>query len=172
MKRSWSTVIAWLLLAAALLFLLWRKPLDPSSPVSSVPVPGVSDRLVRAPVQEVKLTAPDRSRGQSVPATERREQVLQEIQSAVITYAPEGVKPIAGHLLDSDPEIRDAARQGLVQLGESTAIPVLREAARQLDESEAKSCLEAAAFLELPSWSDTDEARALSAELSKPTPDP
>ncbi|OYV07111.1 MAG: hypothetical protein CFE26_02755 [Verrucomicrobiales bacterium VVV1] len=164
-------MIALLLLAAALLLLLWKKPV--AAPVSTVSVDSlVSPRKERVSIPEAKVPSSDRSREVSSRSGERRDDVLQEIQSAVITYAPEGVKPISDHLLDSDPEIREAARQGLVQLGEAGAIPILREAARQLDETEAKACLEAASFLELPSWSLTEEARAISTELSKPTPDP
>lgn len=171
MKRSCCVVIAWLLLAAALLFLLWKKPLK--SPVAGASVPSRgSSATERVSIPEAKIPSSNRSREGSSRSGERRDEVLQEIQSAVITYAPEGVKPIAAHLLDSDPEIRESARQGLVQLGEAGAIPLLREAARQLDETEAKACLEAASFLELPSWSLTEEARAVSAELSTPTPDP
>lgn len=171
MKRSKCVVIAWLLLAAALFFVLWKKPQPVPDPASAVPVQ-TSSTHARVPKQEANLPTLPRSRDHSEQSGEHREVVFQEIQSAVITYSPEAVKPIALHLTDSDPEIREAARQGLVQLGESAAIPFLRHAARQLDEIESKACQEAASFLELPSWSLTEEARAISAELSKPTPDP
>ncbi len=171
MKRSKCVVIAWLLLAAALFFVLWKKPQPVRDPASAVSEQ-TSSSLARVSKQEAKLPASDRSRDHSDQSGGHRDVVFQEIQSAVITYSPEGVKPIARHLTDSDPEIREAARQGLVQLGEADAIPVLRHAASQLDEIEAKACQEAASLLELPSWSLTEEARALSSELSQPTPDP
>lgn len=171
MKRSKCVVIAWLLLAAAIYFVLWKRSQPVRDPVSAVSTQA-SSSLARVSKQESAVPSSSRARQHDDQSGERREVVFQEIQSAVITYSPEGVKPIAQHLTDSDPEIREAARQGLVQLGEADAIPVLRHAARQLDEVEAKACQEAAAFLELPSWSLTEEARAVSAELSKPTPDP
>ena len=164
MKRSSLIVIArLLLLVVAAVLLFWKKP----AAAAAVPARG-SSAAERVFIPEAKCLSPARGRELASQSGE----VLQEIQTAVITYAPEGVKPIAAHLTDSDPEIRETARQGLVQLGEAGAIPMLREAARQLDETEAKACLEAVAFLQLPSWSETDDARAISAELSKPGSDP
>lgn len=168
MKRRWSIVFAWLLLAAVVLALLWRKPAPAVEQGTAAPEPKSQTAAKRSPA--AVLAEPGRTRGPEVISETRRDAVSDEIQNAVITYAPEGVKPIADHLLDSDPEIREAARQGLVQLGEATAIPLLRAAGRRLgDESEAAACEESAAKLELPSWSETEEARALSAELAHPT---
>lgn len=90
-----------------------------------------------------------------------------EIEAAVITYQPAAVKVIRTWLLDADPEIRRAARDGLVQLGESDAIPFLRHAASRLeDPAEVASLHEAADLLSLPAWSDTADARAAVAEIA------
>lgn len=174
MKRFPLVVLAWLLMATALFFVVSRKRAE-TKPHDGGRTPSSDQHSqVRHPEggstgKPKSATGAGKPEGSSLP---RNEMVLQEIESAVITYSPEGLGPIAAHLLDSDPVLRDSARRGLVQLGEPGAAPLLRKAAAQLDESEAKACLDAAAFLELPSWSVTDEARAISEELSKPSNQP
>ena len=69
-------------------------------------------------------------------------------------------------LLDPDPEVRMAARDGMVQLGEADAVPVLRDAASKLtDPAEIASFQEAADLLALPAWSETTEAQDTVAEI-------
>jgi hypothetical protein len=88
------------------------------------------------------------------------------IESAALRYEPSAVKDIKPWLLDADPEIRQAARDGLVMLGESDAIPFLRDAASRLeDPAEVASFHEAADLLSLPAWSESDEARHAMAEI-------
>jgi HEAT repeats len=90
------------------------------------------------------------------------------IEEAVLTYSPDGVKAIRPFLQDSDPAIRRAARDGLVQLGEADAVPYLREAALRVeDPEEIASLREAADLLALPAWSDSAEAREAVAEILK-----
>ncbi|MGC4017739.1 MAG: HEAT repeat domain-containing protein [Luteolibacter sp.] len=89
-----------------------------------------------------------------------------EIEQAVTTYEPAAVKTIAAFLQDPDAEVRIAARDGLIQLGEQDAIPVLRLAAtRMSDPQEAAACRDAADYLEMPSWSDTPQAREILARM-------
>lgn len=88
------------------------------------------------------------------------------IESAALRYEPSAVKDIRPWLLDADPQIRQAARDGLVMLGESDAIPFLRDAASRLkDPAEIASFHEAADLLSLPAWSESDEARQAMAEI-------
>lgn len=99
------------------------------------------------------------------------EQASAVIHEAMATYAPSGVHPIRPFLLDSDPAIRQAARDGLVQLGEADAIPFLRAAAAKLQNpAEIASFHEAADLLALPAWSDSAEARAAIAEITGENP--
>lgn len=89
-----------------------------------------------------------------------------EIDAAVVTYSPAGVKAIRPFLLDGDAGVRRAARDGMVQLGEGDAIPLLRAAAGKLtDPEEIASFQEAADLLALPAWSDTEEAGTVIAEM-------
>jgi hypothetical protein len=97
---------------------------------------------------------------------QRREDARTTIDAAVVTYSPEGVKAIRPYLLDPDPEVRAAARDGMVQLGEGDAVPLLRDAASKLDDpQEIASLQEAADLLALPAWSDSEEAAAVIADI-------
>jgi len=97
---------------------------------------------------------------------EQRATAQRSIEEAVTTYEPAAVKTIAPFLQDPDPEIRAAARDGLIQLGEQDAIPVLRLAATRMgNEAEATACREAANYLELPSWADTPQGQETLARI-------
>ena len=109
------------------------------------------------------------AREKAAPAVDpaRREDAQAAIDAAVVTYEPVGVKAILPFLLDPDPQIRQAARDGMVQLGESDAVPLLRDAASKLDDpNEVASLQEAADLLALPAWSETEEAREVVAEIA------
>lgn len=99
-------------------------------------------------------------------AAAHRDEAQAVIDAAVVTYSPEGVKTIRPWLLDADPEVRMAACEGMVQLGEPDAIPLLRDAAGKLKEhSEISAFHEAADLLALPAWSETTEAQDAIAEI-------
>lgn len=99
-------------------------------------------------------------------AAAHRDEAQAAIDAAVVTYSPDGVKSIRAWLLDADPKVRMAARDGMVQLGEPDAIPLLRDAAGRLkDQSEIAAFHEAADLLALPAWSETTEAQAAIAEI-------
>lgn len=111
-------------------------------------------------------SATDSSAKASSADPELRESARTTIDAAVVTYSPEGVKAIRPYLLDADPEIRAAARDGMVQLGESDAIPYLRDAASKLEDAqEIASLQEAAELLSLPAWSESEDAAAVVADI-------
>lgn len=107
-------------------------------------------------------------------STDERADVMARIDEAVKSYEPAAVKAISPYLTSVDRDLRSAAREGLIQLGEPDGIAVLRLAAtRMSDPAETTACREAADFLELPSWSETDEAReAVANLLANPEPAP
>jgi HEAT repeat protein len=181
MKRQQMIVIGWLTLGCGLGFFVWKK--------NSIEEPAAAAITTARPISHVESNAGsraaaskaaanagviiDHTREPVISSETRRESSAETIQTAIVTYAPEGVNPIAAFLLDSDPEIRESAREGLKQLGEAAAIPLLRSAAQQLTNmDEAKACEEAAAFLELPSWSLSEDARAVAEENAHPAPAP
>lgn len=86
-----------------------------------------------------------------IDPSKTKDAVIEEISDLSSQYSPDAVRPLAAYLYHSDPEVRDEARRGLVQLSEASAVPLLREAAKaELDPEESKKLTEAADFLALP----------------------
>ena len=92
------------------------------------------------------------SANSSEPAPTLSPALENEIEEAVVTYSPEAL-PFLGKLLASgEPDVREAARDGLVRLGEKGGAVLLRRATAKLtDPEEIKKFLETADYLELPS---------------------
>jgi hypothetical protein len=89
----------------------------------------------------------------------------------VTLYDKEGLKIVSGHLKDADPTVREAAREGLIQLGDSDAIPLLeRAAAENPNPEEANKLKEAAEFLRLPSLDGAQLAKAARGAKSQQSP--
>lgn len=81
-----------------------------------------------------------------------KEQILETVHQASITYDPKELPAIQKYLLNADPEIREAARNGMVVLGDASAGPMLRDASKLASTPhEAVAMLEAADYVELPS---------------------
>jgi hypothetical protein len=79
--------------------------------------------------------------------------VLEMIDGATTTYSVEGLAVLGPMLRHPDSQIREAAIEGMVQLGETSGSKTLREAARRTsDPRQAARMLEAADFLELPEF--------------------
>jgi len=84
-------------------------------------------------------------------AEERKFPILVALHEAASTYSPEGIPLIEPSLYSSDPEIREAAADALVVLGETAGAAVLRKAAsRARNPREAVALIERAEYLELP----------------------
>jgi hypothetical protein len=80
-----------------------------------------------------------------------REQVLNVIDDAMVTYNVSGLAVLSPMLEHPDPEIRQATIEGIVQLGEASGAKTLRDAARRAtDSKERAQLLDAAKFLDLP----------------------
>ncbi len=81
------------------------------------------------------------------------EVILSEIHDASIQYEPSQIPVIIPYLAHAEKEVRLAAVDGLIVLGERAAAEHLREASKRLeDPREAVIFLDAADFLELPSF--------------------
>jgi hypothetical protein len=82
-----------------------------------------------------------------------REVLLEAIDDATVTYDVQGLVTLGPMLSHPDPEIREAAIEGIVQLGETAGAQVLREAAgKSRNPREVEQMIEAAAFLEIPEY--------------------
>jgi hypothetical protein len=81
-----------------------------------------------------------------------KEEILETVHQASITYDPKELPVIQKFLLDADPEIREAARNAMIVLGDASAGPMLRDASKLAPTPhEAVAMLEAADYVELPS---------------------
>ena len=90
----------------------------------------------------------------ALPLNAPNDAILQEIEQASISYNAADLPRIRPFLSHPDPDIRAAAVNGMIILGEAAAAPMLREASRMaLTPQETVQMLEAAAYLELPSGS-------------------
>ena len=70
----------------------------------------------------------------------------------MVTYSPEGLPTFERLLASGEPDIREAARDGLIRLGEKGGAALLRRASAKLtDPAEIQKFLETADYLELPS---------------------
>jgi len=170
MKRYLALIL--LALAIALGFATRQKGggvNDRRSFETSRPVEGAKPPVARpSSAERVSSRAPA-----GLPPEEQAE-AMTRIDEAVQTYEASAVKAITPYLTSVDRDLRSAAREGLIQLGEPDGIAALRLAAtRMSDPAETNACREAADFLELPSWSETAEARETVANLlANPEPQP
>ena len=125
--------------------------LPPSLPAAEPAVPAAPPAGAVAENRAVAAPGPD-----APPAATGAEQATRRIEAAVVTYDKDSLPVIVPYLTDPDPELRAAAREGLLQMGLAEAAPLLREAAGKLkDPREAILLLDAADFLELPSVSSS-----------------
>lgn len=89
--------------------------------------------------------------GNSISA-EVTSRILEEIHDASVTYHPNGLKVIEPYLLHADPQVRKAAIDGMIVLGERGAASIMRTAAENAPTAQdAVALLEAADYVELPS---------------------
>lgn len=167
------------------LALIWSWHQRPAGPKPSFPTPsttassspdtaarttvtGPSTPLAAGDAAPAPATSPARDETPPPPgeASTGREQTLEAIQELAVTYDAASVPALARFLSNADAEIRAAARDGLIQLGERAAIPYLEEAARHATAEEANALREAAEFLALPTW--TERRAALKARQTAP----
>lgn len=112
-----------------------RLPMK-SDPHGSVSLPRAAGPTV---AQEPKLSE------------EERTVILNGIEQAAVTYDAKALPDIERYLLHPDPEVRQAAMNGMVVLGDAAAGPLLRMAAEKAPTpQEAVSLGEAADYVELP----------------------
>jgi hypothetical protein len=104
------------------------------------------------PRSQVAMTTPTTPGGGTMDRAVS--QILESIHEASISYDARELPKIQPHLIHPDPEVRAAALDGVLTLGDAAGAPLLRQAASTLkDPREAVKYLEAADYLELPSGS-------------------
>ncbi len=123
-------------------------PLSPKTAPASPP-PAQEGILSPIPTAEAEADADaDEPNGETDGAAFQR--ILEQIEELAITYDAASIPALAGFLTHPDARVREAAREGLVTLGEAAAIPHLKTAAQHAKADEAKLLEDAAEFLALP----------------------
>jgi hypothetical protein len=88
----------------------------------------------------------------SIPDPLGKQAILDAIQLASVSYDPSELPSLKPYLTHSDPEIREAALNGIIVLGHAAGAPLLRDAASRISNPiEASELLRKADYLELPS---------------------
>lgn len=99
-----------------------------------------------------------------------KEEILESVHQSSITYDHKELPAIQKYLLDADPEIREAARNGMIVLGDASAGPMLRDASKLAPTPhEAVAMLEAADYVELPSGTLNLKKRAMTKSKRPPS---
>jgi hypothetical protein len=98
----------------------------------------------------VKIQAPV-SQANSTPLLSKQDEALTFLHETSITYDPAELPKIQSYLLSPDPEVQKAAIDAMLVLGDAAAAPMLRDASRQISDTDAiVEMLKAADYLELP----------------------
>jgi hypothetical protein len=119
-----------------------------SGTTSTKPFRRVVQQVGSGPSESIPLPQTTGDNGAAKP----REEILEEINDAAVTYDPADLPRIEPYLLHPDEEIRQAAMNGMVTLGDASAGALLRKAAALAPTpQEAVRLLEAADYVELPS---------------------
>ena len=160
-QKNWMAGGLAMLMLAALL-VAWnvshKEPPKAPSPMATNTV--ARSKKVRPPLDALPLAAApappaDKRVKAAKPAPnvlESKEAAIEQLQEVATTYDPAGLPKIRGYLANSDPELRAAAVNAMIVIGDASAGPMLREAARKLASvEEAKTMEEAANYVELPS---------------------
>ncbi len=131
-------------------------PKPPKQPSAGYPLaqsksaPPSAQQQEKAPSQ-IPVPPPVIAPAPLPPGTDRQI-ILEAIHTASISYDPVDLPRIQPYLSHPDPEIREAALNGIVTLGHASGAPLLRDAAnRAMSPKEAALLRERADYLELPS---------------------
>lgn len=97
----------------------------------------------------------EKSEAADLPTSEAdREEAIEKMQDAATSYDPKELSVIRPYLESDDPKLREAAVDAMIVLGDASAGPMLRDAAKKLDSAEeSKKMIKAADYVELPSAS-------------------
>ncbi len=142
-----------LLIVAGVMLVPRSKEAQPSSDSSRTiqATPQVTKSHEHDSVAQPKADAEAVAKDAKLP-DEERAAILNEIEQASVTYDAKALPSIERYLLHSDPEVRVAAMNGMIVLGDAAAGPLLRQAAEKAPSpKEAVAMAEAADYVELPS---------------------
>jgi hypothetical protein len=136
-----------------------RHASHPRASDADLPQPKLQDQQTAdddLPPARQRVTPPGPVRiraGQAIPEIFPYQAERDDVQALVTTYDPSRIPEIARYLGHQDPTVREAARQGLLQLGHSDAIPYLKAALKHASSEESEKLRADIEFLSLPAAS-------------------
>lgn len=129
----------------------------PAQSTATAPVSAPSARSAPTPArlaasEEVAAPVATPVTPQSAPlSAPAKAAALEAMHEAMVTYDPAKLPAIAAYLNHADEDLRQAALDNMIQMGEAAAAPLLRTASEKArSPQEALAMLDAADFLELP----------------------
>jgi hypothetical protein len=156
-SRRTSALACLVLLAAGFLY-FWKNRHSPQEADGSADRAEISPRKAESArpnliARSNENPMPPAIAANSVQSTApQMEEVLEQIHDASVTYDPKELPKIQPFLTHENPEVRKAAVDGMVILGDASAGAMIREAAKSAPTpQEAVEMLEAADYVELPS---------------------
>lgn len=157
MKKISPTVLIACLFSVAGIWAGWHSFLSkPSQIVHKSETVSKKDRAA-IPARNPTFQSLDQAAAQAVnpeataAIVKAREAAIELMHDAAITYDKAQLPIIQSYLVNADPELRAAAVDCMIILGDASAGPMLREAARKLDSAEeAKDFEKKADYVELP----------------------
>lgn len=133
-----------------------RNEIPATNVSDETPVPENRDEGL-ASITAAPRTSPARSASASTNSVEER---ISELEELGARNDSESFQKIVADLRDTNPEIRQAALDAIMQFGNRDAVPILKElSAKTEDAREKVALLDAAEFLDLPSLSEIRQTR-------------
>ena len=166
MKSRTALIAGGSLLSIAAGWMLWPQPREAeptvqtsrASHASKQGATGTDNGRFTRPQTDAELV----EKG-AILRDEERSAILNTIEQASVTYDAKALPLIEPYLLHQDPDVRLAAMNGMIVLGEAAAGPLLRKAAEKCTSpKEAVALSEAADFVELPSGTFVPKERTAS----------
>ena len=143
-----------LLVAIVLILRNAREPVPENAVKSSTAVTAIKPTKPTKPAKSALPEArPEPEKHEAKPSAPPASQavILGQIEDASVTYDAKALPLIEPYLLNPDPVVREAAKNGMINLGDAAAGPLLREASRYASTpQEAMALSEAADYVELP----------------------
>jgi hypothetical protein len=153
MKNRFSWILGGSCLLLVAIVLIFRNATEPLHENSGKSPSALKAIRPAAPTRSpLPTTRPEPEKNEVLiepPATQ--ETILGQIEDASVTYDAKALPLIEPYLLNPDPVVREAAKNGMINLGDAAAGPLLREASRHAyTPQEAVALSEAADYVELP----------------------
>ncbi|MEO6183803.1 MAG: HEAT repeat domain-containing protein [Verrucomicrobiota bacterium] len=166
-------------LAFIFLVLLISRKDNPTAPEEVVPQKLSSAPLLNSRSTQLPAISNQKPGSNNSPAPTPTikagsvEERMAELEGLGTRNGPESFQRIVAALSDSNPEIRQAAREAILQFGNRDAIPILKDLASKTEDAREKvALLDTVEFLSLPSLSEVRQQQRTNSRSSAVTNSP